>query len=181
MGMPEVPLENAHETIEHHAHEASEPWVMGVALTAAILAALAALAALCAEHYSTEAVHELIEASDTWNQSQAESIKEKVLDTEKVVLNSLKQDLKPDDEEKRQKYGTAKEEHRIEAKKLQDKSAAHVRKQFPLSVGLTLFQVGIAIGAISVLTKRRDSGSFPSPLGRSERVSLFGDWWRKLG
>ena len=41
MGTPEVPLEHAHETIEHHAEHSSEPWIMGVALTAAILAALA--------------------------------------------------------------------------------------------------------------------------------------------
>jgi uncharacterized membrane protein YcjF (UPF0283 family) len=155
MGTPEVPLEHAHETIEHHAHTATEPWVMGVALTAAILAALAAVTALYAEHFATEAMHELIEASDIWNESQAESIKEKVLDTEKILLNSLKQDLKPDDEEKRQKYSTKKEEHRVEAKKLHELSAAHVRKQFPLSVGLTMFQVAIAVGAISVLTKKR--------------------------
>ncbi len=156
MGTPEVPLEHAHETIEHHAHASSEPWVMGVALTAAILAALAAVTALYAEHFSTEAMHELIEASDTWNESQAESIKEKVLDTQKILLNSLKRDLKPDDEEKLHKYSATKEEHRVEAKKLQELSAAHVRKQFPLSVGLTMFQVAIAIGAVSVLTKRRE-------------------------
>src|SRR5208337_2881944 len=148
MGTPEVPLENAHETIEHHAHGASEPWVMGVALTAAVLAALAAVTALCAEHSSTEAMHELIEASDKWNESQAESIKEKVLDTEKILLNSLKQDLKHDDEEKRRRYSTTKDELRAEARKMQELSAAHVRKQFPLSVGLTMFQVAIAIGAV---------------------------------
>jgi len=153
---PEVPLEHAHETIEHHAHGSSEPWVMGVALTASVLAALAAVTALCAEHFANEAMHELIEASDKWNESQAESIKEKVLDTEKILLNSLKQELKHDDEEKRQKYSTTREEHRVEAKKMQELSAAHVRKQFPLSVGLTMFQVAIAIGAVSVLTKRRE-------------------------
>ena len=32
-------------------------------------------------------------------------------------------------------------------------------------VGLTMFQVAIAVGAISVLTKRRESGSYPSRLG----------------
>ena len=67
MGTPEVPLEHAHETIEHHAHAASEPWVMGVALTAAILAALAAVTALYAEHFATEAMLEQIRASDRWN------------------------------------------------------------------------------------------------------------------
>ena len=77
MGTPEVPLENAHETIEHHAHGSSEPWIMGVALTAAVLAALAAVTALYAEHFATEAMLERIQANDKWSESQADSTKEK--------------------------------------------------------------------------------------------------------
>jgi acetyl/propionyl-CoA carboxylase alpha subunit len=156
MGTPEVPLENAHETIEHHAHAASEPWVMGVALTAAILAALAAVTALYAEHFATEAMHELIESSDKWNESQADSIKEKELDIKKILLNSLKKELDPDEEKKLQDYAIKKEENRSEAIMKKERSNAHVRKQLPLSVGLTMFQVAIAIGAISVLTRRRE-------------------------
>ena len=33
MDTPEVPLEQVNETIEEHAQESTEPWVMGVALT----------------------------------------------------------------------------------------------------------------------------------------------------
>ena len=155
MGMPEVPLEHAHETIEHHAHESSQPWVMGVALTAAFLAALAAVTALYAEHFATEAMLELIEANDKWNESQADSIKEKVLEIKNILLTSLKKDLDPEEEKKLREYATKKEKNRAEAKMKQDQSDAHVRKQLPLSVGLTMFQVAIAIGAISVLPKRR--------------------------
>ena len=151
MATPEVPLEHAHETIEHHAHGSSEPWVMGVALTASVLAALAAVTALCAEHFANEAMLERIEATDKWNESQADSIKEKLLDTKKAV-----KDLDPEEEKKLREYPTKKEENRAEAKKQQERSAAHVQKHLPLSVGLTMFQVAIAIGAISVLTKRRE-------------------------
>ena len=156
MGMPEVPLEHAHETIEHHAHGASEPWVMGVALTAAILAALAAVTALYAEHFATESMHELIEANDKWNESQADSIKEKVLELKKILLNNSKQDLEPAEAKKLRDYATKKEDNRAEAKNKREESDAHVRKQLPLAVGLTMFQVAIAVGAISVLTKRRE-------------------------
>ena len=86
METPEVPLEHAHETMEHHAHASTEPWVMGVALTAAVLAAMAAVTALYAEHFVTEA-----------------------------IVNMCRSPR-----------------------------------------GLTMFQVGIAVGAISVLTKRRE-------------------------
>ncbi len=46
MESPEVPLEQTQEEIAHHAHESLESWIMGVALTAAILAACAAITAL---------------------------------------------------------------------------------------------------------------------------------------
>src|SRR5271157_5849635 len=97
MATPEVPLEHAHQTIEHHAHTSSEPWVMGVALTAALLAALAAVTALYAEHFATEATLEQIQASDRWNEFQANSTKERVLESNRKLATKLK--LEADAEE----------------------------------------------------------------------------------
>jgi hypothetical protein len=156
MGTPEVPLEHAHETIEHHAEHSSEPWIMGVALTAAVLAAMAAVTALCVEHHAEESMHELLKSSDLWNESQAESIKEKELETQQLILESQNKKLKPEAQEKLDRYAKSKDKHRDEAKERQDESEAHVRKHLPLSFGLTMYQVAIAIGAISVLTKRRE-------------------------
>lgn len=155
MGTPEVPLEHAHETIEHHAHGSSEPWVMGVALTAAILAALAAVTALYAEHFATEATLEQIQASDKWTEFQANSIKEKVLETKKELLTNLKHEPDSKDEAKLEEYKKKKEETREKAKEFEAESRRHLREHVPLSRGLTMFQVAIAVGAISVLTKRR--------------------------
>ena len=152
--MPEVPLEHAHETLEHHAEHSSEPWVMGVALTAAVLAALAAVTALCVEHHSEEAMLELIEASDLWNESQAESIKEKELQTQQIVLESQNKELGAAEKEKLAKFAKNKDTHREEAAKKHEESSKHLAKHLPLSLGLTMFQVAIAIGAISVLTKK---------------------------
>ena len=155
MGTPEVPLEHAHETIEHHAEHSTEPWIMGVALTAAVLAAMAAITALCVEHYSEEAMHELLESSDLWNESQAESIKEKELETQQMILEGQNKELKPDSQKKLHQYPEAKEEHRKQADEKKRESEKHVKKHLPLSFGLTMYQVAIAIGAISVLTKRK--------------------------
>jgi hypothetical protein len=155
MGTPEVPLEHAHETIEHHAEHARESWTMGVALTAAVLAAMAAITALCVEYYSEESMRELIKANDLWNESQAESIKEKELETQAVVLEGQKKELTADNKGKLERFGKNKDKHRDEAKEKQDESEAHVRKHLPLSLALTMFQVAIAIGAVSVLTKLR--------------------------
>ena len=153
--MQDVPLEQAQETIEHHAHEATESWVMGVALTAAILAALAAVTALYAEHFATEAMLEQIQASDTWSEFQANSIKEKIIETKAELLAILKQEPDPDDAAKGVEYRQRKLELKQKAEEKEGESTRHLRAHVPLSRGLTLFQVGIAIGAISVLTKRR--------------------------
>lgn len=155
MGTPEVPLEHAHETIEHHAHGSSEPWVMGVALTAAILAALAAVTALYAEHFATEAMLEQIQASDKWSEFQANSIKEKVILTNKKILTKLQQELDPEDEAKLTEYKEKKNGIKEKAEEFEKESIKHLHEHVPLSRGLTMFQVAIAVGAISVLTRRR--------------------------
>lgn len=156
MATPEVPLEHAHETIEHHAHAASEPWVMGVALTAAILAVLAAVTALYAEHFATEAMLEQIRASDRWNEFQANSTKEKVVEAKKELLTSLRNEPDSQDEAKLAEYRKKKDESRTKALEFEKESSQHLSNHVPLSRGLTMFQVAIAIGAISVLTKRRE-------------------------
>ena len=155
MDTPEVPLEHAHETIEHHAHGASEPWVMGVALTAAVLAALAAVTALYAEHFATEAMLEQVRASDQWTEFQANSIKEKMVEANKNLLKHLKNESDPEVEAKLAEYKKKKEEVKEKAIEFEKESTRHLREHVPLSRGLTMFQVAIAVGAISVLTKRR--------------------------
>jgi hypothetical protein len=153
--MPEVPLEHAHETIEHHAEHASEPWVMGVALTAAVLAALAAVTALYAEHFATEAMLEQIQASDRWTEFQADSIKEKMIETNNKLLTSLNKPLDPEDQRRLAEYKERKKIAQEWAKEKENESSRHLSEHVPLSRGLTMFQVAIAVGAISVLTKRR--------------------------
>jgi hypothetical protein len=156
MEKPEVPLEQAQEEITHHAHAATEPWIMGVALTAAILAALAAVTALLAEHHANEAMLEQIEMSDQWNYYQAKGIKAGVLDTKIKVLEALGKSADEQDREKLREYKEEdQKEIRKEAEALQASAKAHMGHHTPLSLGVTMFQVAIAIGAVSVLTKQR--------------------------
>ncbi len=129
--------------------------ILVVALTAAILAAFAAVTALYAEHFATEAMLEQIQASDTWSEFQANSIKEKVIETKKEVLTILKKEPDPEDEAKLLEYKEHKTGLKEKAEEKERESIKHLREHVPLSRGLTLFQVAIAIGAISVLTKRR--------------------------
>jgi hypothetical protein len=154
--MPEVPLEHAQETIEHHAHESTEKWIMGVALTAAVLAALAAITALLAEHHANEAMITQIQASDKWNQYQADSIKAKVIEAKLGLSTTLGKQANAGDTERIAKYDKEMPEIKREAQEKEQESEHHLRQHKPLSRGVTMFQLAIAIGAIAVLTHRKE-------------------------
>ena len=158
MEAPEVPLEHAQETIEHRAHGATEPWIMGVALTAAVLAVLAALTALLAEHHANEAMITRIEAADKWNEYQADSAKQKIIQMKLILLAALGKQPAADDRDnaaKVAKYEEDKPKIKEEALEKEQESKGHLLSHEPLSRGITMFQVAIAVGAISVLTRRK--------------------------
>ena len=91
MERPEVPLEQSQEEIAHHAHHATEKWILGVALTAAFLAVLAAITSLMAEHHANEAMLDQIRSSDKWSFYQAKSIKANLFTAKIELLRALGQ------------------------------------------------------------------------------------------
>jgi hypothetical protein len=155
MERPEVPLEQSQEEIIHHAHHATEKWILGVALTAAFLAVLAAITSLMAEHHANEAMLDQIRSSDEWNFYQAKSIKANLFTTKIELLKAL--DKAVDEKDLRKVEGYRKEQETVkeEAEGKERASEAHLRHHTVLSGSVTLFQIGIAVGAISVLTKRK--------------------------
>ena len=90
--VPKYPWNTSQEDILHHAHAAKEKWILGVALTAALLAVLAAITALLAEHHANEAMLEQIRSSDQWNYYQAKGIKANQLASKVDLLTGLGQD-----------------------------------------------------------------------------------------
>jgi hypothetical protein len=153
----EVPLEQAQEDIQHQAHHAAEKehWIMGVALTAALLAVLAAITALLGEHHANEALITQIRSSDTWAHYQAKSIKANVLKTKMDLMAALDKKPKARDEDKLKEYESDQKELFAEATELEGESKSHLKAHTVLAKGVTMFQVAIAIGAISVLTRRK--------------------------
>src|SRR5947207_966855 len=147
----EVPLEHLHEQIHHHAEHGGAAWISGVALSTAILAVLAAIAGLLSGKHANEAMMAQIEASDQWSYYQAKSIKASVLDA-KMTLTA---EASEKDKEKAAQYQEEQAEIKKEAehKEVEAKSNFHRHEVF--ARGVTMFQVAIAIAAISALTKRR--------------------------
>jgi len=121
----EVPTEHLHEHMEHSAEETGQRWVLGVALSSALLAGFAAVAALLAGHNANEAMLDQIKASDQWNYYQAKGIKAAVLNSKIELLRG---------------------EHHTPSK---------LKHHENLAFAVTFFQVAIAVGAISALARRR--------------------------
>jgi hypothetical protein len=151
----EVPIEDSQEHISHAAEHAKDVWVGRVALSSALLAGLAAVAALLAGHYSNEAMIEQIQASDHWSYYQAKGIKSAMLLSRIEILSALNKPVKEEDQAKVLEYKKQIEEIQAEAKAKEAESEAHLARHTNLARAVTFFQVAIAVGAISVLMRRR--------------------------
>jgi Domain of unknown function (DUF4337) len=147
----EIPLEHLHEEVHHSAEHSSEEWISWVALSTAILAVLAAIAGLLSGKHANEAMMSQIEAADQWNYYQAKGIKAAVLDA-KMSLGGTPTE---EDRGKAERYQDEQKEIQKDAneKQAEAKSNFHQHEVFARSV--TMFQIAIAIAAISALTRKR--------------------------
>lgn len=140
------PTESLQDKLNEEAKERKERqrWLLWVAISTALFAVFAAISSLFAGHLSNEALIEQIKASDSWNYYQAKSIKAEIIgrsvhpDSARIAkLNSDGQTLQEQ----------AKEEEKSSEERLQ--------KHVVISKAVTLFQIAIAISAISVVTSKR--------------------------
>jgi len=151
--------ESIHEQSNEHAHhilqEGKERWVLFVALSTALIAVLAAITGLLAGEHADEAMLAQIHASDQWAYYQAKGIKsETLIQTNKLLLAFGKTPI-PADEEKIKENKKEQVEIKAKAEELQAESNVHVAKHSVFAHGITLFQISIAIGAISIIVKRK--------------------------
>jgi len=150
---PEVPTENLHEEIHHHAEHSREKWVLGVALSSALLAGFAAVASLMAGHHANEAMISQIESSDQWSYYQAKGIKETALTSKAEILDALGKPGSAADKEKIAQYQRDKDQIEKKADELEREAQTHLRTHEVLASSVTMFQIAIAVGAISVLIR----------------------------
>ncbi len=150
----EIPIEHLQEEIHHHTHGAAQSWIMGVALTSALLAVLAAVSALKSGHHANEAMIEQMKASDAWAYYQAKGIKAAVLSSKIDFRRTLKQPAVLADQEKLDKYEAEQTKIADEAKELATSSHLHLLAHETFAAAVTLFQVAIGIAAIAALTHK---------------------------
>jgi|SRR5215470_9047518 len=147
----EVPLEHLHEQTHETAKHSGQVWISWVALSTAILAVLAAIASLLSGEHANEAMLNQIEASTQWSYYEAKSIKTAVLDA-KIAFTGAPDES---DQLKRARYEKEQEEIKSEAEQRQAAAKSYFHKHEVFARGVTMFQIAIAIAAISALTKKR--------------------------
>src|ERR1700757_2453628 len=147
----EVPLEHLHEHVKESAEDTGAVWISWVALSTALLAVLAAIAGLLSAHHVNEAMMNQIEASDQWSYYQAKSIKASVLDAKMSLAGTANES----DRSKYERYEKEQEEIRSEAERKQAAAKSDFHKHEVFARGVTMFQIAIAIAAISALTRKR--------------------------
>src|ERR1700758_5538688 len=147
----EVPLEEVHEHVHHSAEHSGEKWISWVALSTAILAVLAAIASLLSGQHANEAMMDQIEASDQWSYYQAKSIKASVLDAKMSLAGAPNES----DQSKRDRYEKEQEQIKSEAERKEAAAKSNFHKHEVFARGVTMFQIAIAIAAISALTRKR--------------------------
>src|SRR5437763_10311966 len=147
----EVPLEHLHEHVKETAEHSGAAWISWVALSTALLAVLAAIAGLLSGRHVNEAMMNQIEASDQWSFYQAKSIKASVLDAKMSLAGTPNES----DQSNRDRYTKEQEEIKSEAEHKEAAAKSNFHKHEVFARGVTMFQIAIAIAAISALTKRR--------------------------
>jgi hypothetical protein len=147
----EPPTEQVQEEIHHHAHESRERWVSYVALSSALIAALAAVCALLAGHHANEGMIEQMQASDQWAYYQAKGVEMLILELDRSPGETSALERHG---EKIREYREKRAESSREAKEKQESARQHMDRHVIFARGVTMFQIAIAVAAISVLTKR---------------------------
>jgi hypothetical protein len=147
----EVPLEHLHEHVQHSAEHGGEAWISWVALSTAMLAVFAAITGLLSGKHANEAMMNQIEASDQWSYYQAKSIKAALLDA-KMSLATVTDEK---DRAKAARYEEEQTEIKSEAERKQADAKSNFNRHEVYARGVTMFQIAIAVAAISALTKKR--------------------------
>lgn len=146
------------EVHEELQHERSPSWLRYVGLSAALFAVVAALSALRSGDLINEALINQIKASDTWSEYQAARSKEHLYT---VAADGLVDQGAKNAARLRAYRGqiakeTAKEQPlQTTARKLEEESAAEVRRHHAFEYAVALLQVGIALGAVAALARSK--------------------------
>jgi hypothetical protein len=156
----------AHEHSEHarHAAHSGDVFISRIAISVAVLAVLAAMSGSLetveggrALNYTSEAVLEQDKATDAWAEYQADSLKKHIYGVaadgggphadryRKLVQENI---------DKQSGIHKTAEFEEAERSRLLALSAAHEERHHWLTGAATLFEIGIAMSTVAIITRR---------------------------
>ncbi len=168
----EVPTEHLHEKMEEEA-EHNRGWIAKVAVSSALLAVAAAISALLAGHHANEAMLEQMQATDQWAFYQAKGIKAAVVQSKIEMLDALGKPTDGKEQARVSKYEGEQKEIEEKGHELEHSSERHMLVHGAFARAVTIFQISIAMGAISVLARRPKLWFISLGLGAAGLVFLI--------
>lgn len=165
--MTHDPALEAHEHREHAEHAAHErdPFISQVSITVAILAVLAATAGSLetveaggAITAASEAVLAQDQATDLWNEYQADSLKKHIygIAADAGGANAAKYGATAKEEvAKQDEIRKQAQEKEAERRSLMKTSQLHEHRHHWLTGAATMIEIGIAICTVAIITRRR--------------------------
>jgi hypothetical protein len=160
------PALDAHEHAEHAEHAAREhdPFISRVAITVAALAVLAAVAGSLetveggrALGASSEAVLKQDQATDAWDEFQADSLKKNIYTIAADAGGAKAADYRKEAKSRTDKQNKDKKtagDRESERDELMAESRKHEDRHHWLTGSATLFEIGIAMSTVAIITRR---------------------------
>jgi len=165
--MSHDPALEAHEHAEHaeHAAHANDPFISRVAISVAVLAVFAAVSGSLetveggkALSATSEAALAQDRATDTWSEYEADSIKRNMF----AIAARNPGTAAADDAKTIKKYTDRQQDLQTKAKELEQdrerllvESGQHEQRHHWLTGAATLFEIGIAMSTVAIITRRR--------------------------
>jgi hypothetical protein len=117
-----------------------------------------------------------IQSSDRWAYYQAKGIKAAVLGSKMELLEAEGRTVSEKDVQKMAGYKKDQDDIAAEANEKQHSAEAHLRRHVIFARAVTLFQIAIAVGAISALTSRRPFWFVSLAFGAGGILFLIQGW-----
>ena len=148
-------VERLSEDVHEAAREAKEDWVRWCAMLSALFAVLGAISGALSGHYANTAMIAQIEASDQWSYYQAKGLKGLVIENERDLLTSFGKQAPTDLDQRIAKYKSEQQTIKAEGDVKVATSRRALEQHEVFARAVTVFQVGIALIAIVILTRRK--------------------------
>lgn len=140
---------------EKAQEQQNRQWFNLIGLSTGILSGLAAVAAMQSGSLANEAMLTQIHATDQWAFYQAKSTKRHLDESTVIVLQSLQKPIPPQLSGEIGKLRKEQNGIQAEAQKLQAESQQDLSRHELLARSVTALQVGISLGAVAALLRRR--------------------------